>query len=113
MVPPARNRQRGLPTSWRTPLGLGFRAPDRVTVPTVAQRASGSLADADYHKSSAFGLRCWSPGQPKFKGQGPGLVNVLFVKRKFDYSHGTPHPDGDAHTHCGRRDTTHYATGRR
>ena len=48
-----------------------------------------------------------------FKGQGPGLVNVLFVKRKFDYSHGTPHPDGDAHTHCGRRDTTHYATGRR
>ena len=42
-----------------------YPAPDRVTVPTVAQRASGSLADADYHKSSAFGPRYWSPGQSK------------------------------------------------
>ena len=31
----------------------------------VAQRAAGSLADADYHKSSAFGPRYWSPGQSK------------------------------------------------
>ena len=51
------NRRRGRPHQWRTPLELGFRAPDRVTVPAVAQRASGSLADDDYHKSSAPGSR--------------------------------------------------------
>ena len=38
---------------------------NRVTVPAVTQRAPGSLADADYHKSSAFGPRCWLPGQSK------------------------------------------------
>ena len=27
------------------------------------------------------------PGNTRLKGQGPGLVNVLFVKRKSDYAH--------------------------
>ena len=48
--------------------------PNRVTVPAVTQRAPGSLADADYHKPSAFGLRGWSPGQPKQHSCG-GIIH--------------------------------------
>ena len=31
----------------------------------VRLRVRSPSADDDYHKSSAFGPRCWSPGQPK------------------------------------------------
>ena len=37
-------------------------------------------------------------------------MNVLFVKRKFDYAHDTPHPNGDAHTQTDRRTHVHVHT---